>query len=158
MASLKTTRLARNLQLLVRTALLVLFLGQLLTGGVRGAEDASNPYDTLYDVIMTRYGPDGKSYAQNDTTPSILAGLNSRSTTRHSRSSTPHCLPFRRFHRKGSSSTAMSNARCCSSICGKSLIRPSTGTGRKTGTGAGAGHSRKLTWNAAQRSSPQSHH
>ncbi len=67
--------MARSLRLqrLVRVALLALFLGQLLTGGVRGAEDASDPYDTLYDVIMTRHGPDGKSYAQNDTTPAIFA-------------------------------------------------------------------------------------
>ena len=70
-----TTYLARSLRLqhLVRVALLALFLGQLLTGRVCGAEDAADPYDTLYDVIMTRYGPDGKSYAENETSPIIFA-------------------------------------------------------------------------------------
>ena len=69
-----TTYLARSLRLqrLVRVALLALFLGQLLTGGVRAAEDAADPYDTLYDVIMTRYGPDGKAYGANESSPSIF--------------------------------------------------------------------------------------
>ncbi len=75
MSSLKTTCLARSLRLqrLVRVALLVLFLGQLLTGGVRGAEDAADPYNVLYDVIMTRYGKDGKSYAENESAPVIFS-------------------------------------------------------------------------------------
>jgi hypothetical protein len=51
---------------------LVLFLGQLLTGRVCGAEDAADPYDVLYDMIMTRYGKDGKSYAENETPPVIF--------------------------------------------------------------------------------------
>ena len=64
------TYLARSLrfQHFVRTALLVLFLGQLLTVGVRAAEDAADPYDVLYDVIMTRYRPDGKSYGNPSAT------------------------------------------------------------------------------------------
>ena len=53
---------------------LVLFLGQLLTVGVRAAEDAADPYDVLYDVIMTRYGPDGQSYGENESSPSIFRG------------------------------------------------------------------------------------
>ena len=46
----------------------------MLTGQVRGAEDAADPYDTLYDVIMTRYAKekDGKSYGENETGPVIL--------------------------------------------------------------------------------------
>ena len=70
-----TTYLARSLRLqhLVRVVLLVLFLCQLLTDRVCGAEDAADPYDTLYDVIMTRHGPDGKSYAENETSPAIFA-------------------------------------------------------------------------------------
>ena len=57
-----TTYLARSLRLqsLVCVALLALFLGQLLTGRVCGAEDEADPYDVLYDVLMTRYGTDGK--------------------------------------------------------------------------------------------------
>ena len=69
-----TTYLARSLRLPhpVRVALLALFLGQLLTDGVRGAEDAADPYNVLHDVIMTRYGKDGKSYAENETAPVIF--------------------------------------------------------------------------------------
>lgn len=37
------------------------------------APDAADPYDTLYDVLMTRNGPDGKAYAQNETSPSIFS-------------------------------------------------------------------------------------
>ena len=70
-----TTYLARSLRLqhLVRVALLVLFLGQLLTGRAQGAEDAPDPYDVLYDVIMTRYGTDGKSDAENESSPVIFS-------------------------------------------------------------------------------------
>ncbi|MFT5470488.1 MAG: hypothetical protein ACI8UO_005617 [Verrucomicrobiales bacterium] len=70
-----TTRGARSLQLqrLVSTSLLVLFLGHLLTSRIHGAEDQADPYDALYDVIMTRFGPDGKSYAENESTPAIFA-------------------------------------------------------------------------------------
>ena len=35
--------------------------------------DAADPYNVLYDVIMTRHGKDGKSYAQNETSPAIFA-------------------------------------------------------------------------------------
>ncbi len=53
-----TTYLARSLRLqrLARAALLVLFLGQLLTGRVRGAEDAADPYDTLYEGAKNSIG------------------------------------------------------------------------------------------------------
>lgn len=75
MTALDTTCRARSphLQRLVRIALLVLFHGQLLTltGRVRGAEDTADPYDALYDVLMTRYGQDGKSYGDNESSPSI---------------------------------------------------------------------------------------
>ena len=69
-----TTYLARSLRLqhLACAVMLGLFLCQLLTGRVRGAEDAAEPYDTLYDVIMTRYGPDGKAYGANESSPSIF--------------------------------------------------------------------------------------
>lgn len=68
-----TTHLTRRLRLshLVHVALLGLFLCQLLTSDVCGAEEAADPYDVLYDVIMTRYGKDGKSYAQNESSPLI---------------------------------------------------------------------------------------
>lgn len=36
-------------------------------------KDQADPYDTLYDVLMTRYGPDGKVYAQNETSPAIFS-------------------------------------------------------------------------------------
>ena len=73
--SIKTLCWNRRLRIphLLRVALLVLTLGQLLTGRVRGAEDAADPYDVLYDVIMTRYGPDGKSYVENEASPAISA-------------------------------------------------------------------------------------
>jgi len=69
-----TTYLARGLRLqsLVCVALLALIPGQLLTSRVCGAEDAADPYDVLYDVIMTRYGKDGKSYGENETGPAIF--------------------------------------------------------------------------------------
>ncbi len=71
----ETTGQARSPRLhhLACVALLVLVSGQLLSGRVYGAEDTADPYDTLYDVLMMRYGPDGKLYAQNDTTPAIFA-------------------------------------------------------------------------------------
>ena len=63
--------LAGSLQLrhLVRAALLGLLLCQLLTARVRAAEEAADPYDVLYDVIMTR---DGRSYAEDETSPLIF--------------------------------------------------------------------------------------
>lgn len=51
--------------------LLALITGQLLTGRVCRAEDTIDPYDKLYDVLMTRW-KDGKSYAQNETSPAIF--------------------------------------------------------------------------------------
>ena len=73
-----TTCLPRSLQIqrLVGVALLVLILGQLLIGSVHAAEKAADPYDTLYDVIMTRYGPEGKSYAKNENSPAIFPQSN----------------------------------------------------------------------------------
>jgi hypothetical protein len=82
-----TSSLARSprFQQLVRVALLVLVSAVLvpsllLTGRVEGAEEvadkvaeeAVDPCDALYDVIMTRYGQDGKSYAENENSPSIF--------------------------------------------------------------------------------------
>ncbi len=54
-------------------ALLLLLLGQLLAGDARGAERAADPYDVLYDVIMTRHGQDGKAYGADESMPSILS-------------------------------------------------------------------------------------
>ena len=53
-----TTDLPRGFRIhpLVRVALVAVVLSQLLTGRVRGAEDAADPYDVLYDVIMVRMG------------------------------------------------------------------------------------------------------
>jgi hypothetical protein len=70
-----TTDLPRSFQIqpLVRVALFVLLFSQLPTGGVRGAEDAADPYNVLYDVMMTRYGKDGKSYAENESSPAIFS-------------------------------------------------------------------------------------
>ena len=69
-----TTHAARLLRLqhLSRVAPL-LFLGLQLTGPVHGAEDAADPYDALYDVIMNRYMPDGKSYAGDESAPTIYS-------------------------------------------------------------------------------------
>ena len=36
-----------------------------------GAEEAADPYDILYDVLMTRYGPDGEPYARDESSPAI---------------------------------------------------------------------------------------
>lgn len=68
-----TTYLAGSLRLqhLVRVALLALFLGQLLTSRVCGAEDPADPYDVLYDVLMTRYAKDGQAYGANESSPAI---------------------------------------------------------------------------------------
>ena len=46
--------------------LLSICLGQLLTSQASGAEKAADPHDELYNVIMTRYGKDGKPYAENE--------------------------------------------------------------------------------------------
>lgn len=62
-----------GLNRLVPAALLGLFLCQLLTARVRGADEAADPYDRLYNVIMTRFGPDGKAYAANEASPAISA-------------------------------------------------------------------------------------
>ena len=60
-------------QCLARAVLIGLFVVPLLTGRICAAEEPADPYEVLYDVIMTRYGPDGKSYAQNETSPAIFA-------------------------------------------------------------------------------------
>lgn len=36
------------------------------------AEEKSDPYAALYDVVMTRTGPDGKAYAQDESSPAIF--------------------------------------------------------------------------------------
>lgn len=51
--------------------MLVFLFGQ-LTSRVHGGEDAAAPYDRLYDVIMTRFGPDSKAYGANESSPSIF--------------------------------------------------------------------------------------
>lgn len=50
---------------------LCLCLCQLLAARVCGAEETTDPYDTLYDVVMTRYGRGGKAYGRNETSPAI---------------------------------------------------------------------------------------
>ena len=69
-----STRLVRSprFQHLSCTVLIIgLFAGPLSTGDVSGAEEPADPYDVLYDVLMTRRGADGKSYARDETAPSI---------------------------------------------------------------------------------------
>jgi hypothetical protein len=70
-----TTHLTRSLRIqhLVRVVLLGLILSQLPIDRVRGQEDPSDPYDVLYDVIMTRYGKDGKSYAESESSPALFS-------------------------------------------------------------------------------------
>tara|TARA_R110002072_G_scaffold179059_1_gene335071 strand:+ start:135331 stop:136635 length:1305 start_codon:yes stop_codon:yes gene_type:complete len=60
-------------QSLSGVTLLVVFLSHLTTGLACGAEDAVDPYDALYDVIMTRYGKDGKTYAENESSPALFS-------------------------------------------------------------------------------------
>jgi len=38
-----------------------------------GAAEPADPYDVLTDVLMTRIGRDGKSYAQDETSPAIFS-------------------------------------------------------------------------------------
>ena len=52
-------------------ALLILFLCPLVPRNVHAAEDAADPYDVLYDVIMTRWS-DGKLYAKDESSPAIF--------------------------------------------------------------------------------------
>ena len=58
----------------LRVVLLGLLFCQTWTRIVHGVEVASDPYDVLYDVIMTRYQSDGTSYGQDETSPVILGG------------------------------------------------------------------------------------
>ena len=57
----------------VPRVLFVLLSCQLAFTQQSGAAEAADPYDVLYDVIMTRYGPDGKTYGKNEVTPLIFA-------------------------------------------------------------------------------------
>ena len=50
----------------------LIFACQLSSSIVHGAEDAADPYDALYDIIMTRQGPDGKAYGADESSPSIF--------------------------------------------------------------------------------------
>lgn len=68
MKSISTTILAR----LACVALFGLAPCQPLTCRANGAEDTADPYDVLYDVIMTRQGPDGKTYAKNESSPTVF--------------------------------------------------------------------------------------
>ena len=74
MMILKTTYVPHGPQLrrLVYVLLLVLIPDQLLPGSARAAEGATDPYDVLYDVLMTRYGKNGKSYGENETSPALF--------------------------------------------------------------------------------------
>jgi hypothetical protein len=69
-----TTNLARSRQFQrnVCVALLVFVLCPMLTGRVCRADDAADPYDTLYNVIMTRW-KDGKAYGQDETSPAVFS-------------------------------------------------------------------------------------
>lgn len=60
-----------QLQHFVCVVLLVQVLCQLPTSCVCGAEDAADPYDALYDVIMVRKDSDGKAYSTNEVGPLI---------------------------------------------------------------------------------------
>ncbi len=53
-----------------RVLFVLLFCQMVLTQLCR-AEEAVDPYDVLYDVIMTRHGPDGKTYGKNSAVPLI---------------------------------------------------------------------------------------
>jgi len=60
------------IRFLVGVAVVGVFLWQLAPGFVQAAEGAADPYVVLYDVLMTRYGADGKSYAENETSPALF--------------------------------------------------------------------------------------
>ncbi|MEM7235281.1 MAG: hypothetical protein AAF517_24100, partial [Planctomycetota bacterium] len=51
----------------------VLLLATLAFSNALIAENDPDPYDVLYDVLMTRYGPEGKAYAQNETSPALYS-------------------------------------------------------------------------------------
>jgi len=53
-------------------AVLVVTISHLMSGAVCGDENTADPYDTLYDVLMTRHGKDGKTYALDETGPPIF--------------------------------------------------------------------------------------
>ncbi len=76
MTSRKPTYPTRSFQRhhFVCVVLSVQVLCLLPTIGVCQAEDSVDPYDVLYDVIMTRYGPDGKAYGADESSPSIFRG------------------------------------------------------------------------------------
>lgn len=61
---------------LFRVVLLGLILGQGPIDRVCGAEETADPYDVLYDVLMTRFGPDGEAYGTHESSPSIFNGSN----------------------------------------------------------------------------------
>lgn len=61
-----------GLQYFAYVAPVFLILCHLFTFGVCRAEGATDPYDVLYDVIMTRHGKDGKSYTENEASPVIF--------------------------------------------------------------------------------------
>lgn len=55
-----------------RAALFVLLSGSSLFGPCCEAGGKVDPYDMLYDLLMTRYGPEGKSYAADENSPAIF--------------------------------------------------------------------------------------
>ncbi len=71
MANLKlfsTGTINRDAPMLARVSLLVA-CGLLTFAQACSAEEVADPYDTLYDVIMTRKGLDGKTYGQSSAVP-----------------------------------------------------------------------------------------
>lgn len=61
-------------QHLFRVVLFGLFISQVPIDRVCGAEETADPYDVLYDVVMTRFGPDGEAYGTHESSPSIFNG------------------------------------------------------------------------------------
>lgn len=74
MGTLETSCPVTSLRLhrLLSIALLGLAFCPLLTGRVHGEEGATDPYDTLYDVIMVRKSADGKPFGGNEVGPLIF--------------------------------------------------------------------------------------
>lgn len=72
MTSHQSTQKSASWLLHSACVVMLVFLSGQLSGRAQGADDTADPYDTLYDVIMTRYGPDGKAYGANEGSPSIF--------------------------------------------------------------------------------------
>ncbi len=68
----ETNASSLTLQSFVCILLLIHMLGGLDSRHVQAADTTLDPYDVLYDVLMTRW-KDGKSYARDETSPAIFA-------------------------------------------------------------------------------------